>query len=103
PHPNPPPQGGRGPEQGGRGPEQGGRGPEQGGRGPEQEGREPEQEGRRPVQLDPLSRMIADELLKEIRGRLGFLTNVGLHYLALDRAAPTLSGGEAQRIRLAQI
>ena len=54
-----------------------------------------------PTPLDPLSRTIAEELLKEIRGRLGFLTNVGLHYLALDRAAPTLSGGEAQRIRLA--
>src|SRR5207244_455990 len=53
------------------------------------------------VPLDPLSRTIAEELLKEIRGRLGFLTNVGLHYLSLDRAAPTLSGGEAQRIRLA--
>ncbi len=51
--------------------------------------------------LDPLSRTIAEELLKEIRGRLGFLTNVGLHYLSLDRSAPTLSGGEAQRIRLA--
>ncbi len=51
--------------------------------------------------LDPLSATIAEELLKEIRGRLGFLTNVGLDYLALDRAAPTLSGGEAQRIRLA--
>ena len=51
--------------------------------------------------LDPLSQTIAEELLKEIRGRLGFLNNVGLHYLALDRAAPTLSGGEAQRIRLA--
>jgi excinuclease ABC subunit A len=54
-----------------------------------------------PLPLDALSRTIADELLKEIRGRLGFLTNVGLHYLTLDRTAPTLSGGEAQRIRLA--
>ncbi|AGA30844.1 excinuclease ABC subunit UvrA [Singulisphaera acidiphila] len=60
-----------------------------------------EENGTAVVPLDPLSRTIADELLKEIRGRLGFLTNVGLHYLALDRAAPTLSGGEAQRIRLA--
>ena len=51
--------------------------------------------------LDPLSQTIAEELFKEIRGRLGFLTNVGLHYLSLDRSAPTLSGGEAQRIRLA--
>jgi excinuclease ABC subunit A len=51
--------------------------------------------------LDALSTTIAEELLKEIRGRLGFLTNVGLDYLALDRSAPTLSGGEAQRIRLA--
>lgn len=44
---------------------------------------------------------IAGEILKEIRERLGFLLNVGLHYLTLDRPAPTLSGGEAQRIRLA--
>jgi excinuclease ABC subunit A len=51
--------------------------------------------------LDPVSQTIAEELLKEIRGRLKFLTDVGLHYLTLDRAAPTLSGGEAQRIRLA--
>jgi excinuclease ABC subunit A len=39
--------------------------------------------------------------LKEIRARLAFLLNVGLHYLTLDRTAPTLSGGELQRIRLA--
>ena len=40
-------------------------------------------------------------MLKEIRGRVAFLLNVGLHYLTLDRAAPSLSGGETQRIRLA--
>jgi excinuclease ABC subunit A len=53
------------------------------------------------VTLDAVSQTIAEELLKEIRARLTFLIDVGLHYLALDRAAPTLSGGEAQRIRLA--
>src|SRR5947199_6283217 len=42
---------------------------------------------------------IAGEALKEVRDRLRFMLNVGLHYLTLDRAAPTLSGGEAQRIR----
>jgi excinuclease ABC subunit A len=51
--------------------------------------------------LEPIQRAIADEVFKEIRGRLGFLLNVGLHYLTLERSAPTLSGGEAQRIRLA--
>jgi len=51
--------------------------------------------------LTPVQRQIAGELLKEIRVRLSFLLNVGLHYLSLDRSAPTLSGGEAQRIRLA--
>jgi len=44
---------------------------------------------------------IAEEILKEIHGRLQFLINVGLHYLTLDRSSPTLSGGEGQRIRLA--
>ncbi len=44
---------------------------------------------------------IADKILKEIRERLQFLVNVGLDYLSLDRSADTLSGGEAQRIRLA--
>src|SRR5438045_3590355 len=44
---------------------------------------------------------IAREIVKEIRARLGFLRNVGLGYLTLDRESGTLSGGEAQRIRLA--
>ena len=44
---------------------------------------------------------IASELVKEIQNRLGFLVNVGLSYLTLDRLGPTLSGGESQRIRLA--
>ncbi len=53
------------------------------------------------LQLDPTRQIIAQEALKEIRGRLGFLMNVGLDYLTLNRTAPTLSGGESQRIRLA--
>ncbi len=51
--------------------------------------------------LTDVQKIISSELMKEIRARLGFLLNVGLHYLSLDRAAPTLSGGETQRIRLA--
>ncbi|MEA1972779.1 MAG: excinuclease ABC subunit UvrA, partial [Candidatus Cloacimonadota bacterium] len=46
-------------------------------------------------------KIIAEEVLKEVNERLSFLLNVGLHYLTLDRKAPTLSGGESQRIRLA--
>ncbi|WP_276089734.1 excinuclease ABC subunit UvrA [Pedobacter sp. JY14-1] len=51
--------------------------------------------------LSERQRTIAKEILKEIRARLGFLSDVGLNYLSLDRTARTLSGGEAQRIRLA--
>ena len=49
----------------------------------------------------PSEEMIAREIMKELRSRLGFLINVGLDYLTLSRRAGTLSGGEAQRIRLA--
>jgi len=51
--------------------------------------------------LTDFQRKIAAELIKEIRSRLSFLKNVGLGYLTLDRESGTLSGGEAQRIRLA--
>ncbi len=51
--------------------------------------------------LSDRDRLIGERVLKEINARLGFLVDVGLHYLSLDRAAATLAGGEAQRIRLA--
>jgi excinuclease ABC subunit A len=53
------------------------------------------------LQLTGQKGQIADKILKEIRQRLEFLVNVGLDYLTLDRSADTMSGGEAQRIRLA--
>ncbi|MFA0676713.1 excinuclease ABC subunit UvrA, partial [Vibrio sp. 10N.222.51.A6] len=53
------------------------------------------------LKLDGQRRQIADKVMKEINDRLHFLVNVGLNYLNLSRSAETLSGGEAQRIRLA--
>jgi excinuclease ABC subunit A len=53
------------------------------------------------LNLSEFQQKIAGEVIKEIRARLGFLKNVGLGYLTLDRESGTLSGGEAQRIRLA--
>ncbi len=53
------------------------------------------------MELTPQQKMIGDQVLKEIRARVGFLMEVGLEYLSLSRATGTLSGGEAQRIRLA--
>ncbi|MBV8636898.1 MAG: excinuclease ABC subunit UvrA [Candidatus Eremiobacteraeota bacterium] len=55
----------------------------------------------RELSLNERQEKIAHQIVKEIRARLGFLTNVGLNYLTLARSATTLSGGESQRIRLA--
>jgi excinuclease ABC subunit A len=55
----------------------------------------------REVSLTPRQEQIAHQIVKEVRARLGFLTNVGLNYLTLSRSATTLAGGESQRIRLA--
>ena len=53
------------------------------------------------LELTEVQKMIGGQILKEIRSRIGFLIDVGLEYLTLSRAAGSLSGGEAQRIRLA--
>ena len=53
------------------------------------------------LQLTPMQQSIGEQILKEIRARISFLIDVGLDYLSLTRATGTLSGGEAQRIRLA--
>ena len=53
------------------------------------------------MRLDETEKKIAERIMKEIRVRLRFLTDVGIDYITLDRAAGTLSGGESQRIRLA--
>ncbi|MBR6424068.1 MAG: excinuclease ABC subunit UvrA [Bacteroidales bacterium] len=54
-----------------------------------------------PNRLTPRQLRIADDILKELRDRIGFLKDVGLEYLSMDRATRSLSGGESQRIRLA--
>ena len=53
------------------------------------------------IKFGSKEKMIAEQIMKEIKARIGFLNNVGLGYLTMSRAAGTLSGGEAQRIRLA--
>ena len=53
------------------------------------------------LELTDMQQKIAGQIIKEIKSRLSFLSNVGLNYLTLARSASTLSGGESQRIRLA--
>ncbi len=65
------------------------------------DGRRPAEQAGKQTLLTAEQMEIAEEVLKEIRDRLRFMLNVGLHYLTLDRPAPSLSGGEGQRIRLA--
>ena len=68
------------------------------------DGLAPSEDGSRGLQVEPLSpraMAIASQILKEIDARLRFLLNIGLDYLTISRTASTLSGGEAQRIRLA--
>ena len=54
------------------------------------------------IKLNKRDKLIAEPILKEINSRMGFLLDVGLEYLSLHRAASTLSGGEAQRVKLAK-
>lgn len=53
------------------------------------------------LEISDRDKLIGEQIIKEIRSRLGFLKSVGLEYLTLSRSAGTLSGGESQRIRLA--
>lgn len=53
------------------------------------------------LEISDRDKLIGEQIIKEIKSRLGFLKSVGLEYLTLSRSAGTLSGGESQRIRLA--
>ncbi len=71
------------------------------GNGAQKGNRDSRDKGELPERLPAREATIARQIIKEIRARLGFLVDVGLDYLSLERSATTLSGGEAQRIRLA--